>query len=61
MMKNKALSKVSFVLSLAAAIMAGIVSITQSTIWIAGTQWVLIAIVLAVYAVYLDSGKEQTG
>lgn len=60
MMKNKALSKAAFLLSLAAAIMAGIVSITQSTIWIAGTQWILIAVVLAVYAVYLDGGKEQS-
>lgn len=55
------LSKIAFILSIVAAIMAGIVSFTQTTIWIAGTQWILIAIILAVYAVYLDSEKNQTG
>jgi predicted membrane chloride channel (bestrophin family) len=61
MMKNKMLSKLAFVLSLLAVIMAGVVSFTQSTIWIAGTQWILVAIVLAVYAVFLDGEKNQTG
>jgi len=58
MMKNKMLSKLAFILSLLAAIMAGVVSFTQSTIWIAGTQWILVAIILAVYAVYLDGEKN---
>ena len=57
MMKNKMLSKLAFALSILSMIMAGIVSITQSTIWLAGTQWILITIVLAVYAVYLDGEK----
>jgi hypothetical protein len=54
MKDRKGLSKLMFMLSVAAVILAGIVSITQFTIWIAGTQWILIAIVLAIYAVYLN-------
>jgi hypothetical protein len=61
MMKNKMLSKSAFAVSILSIIMAGIVSFTQTTIWLAGTQWILIAIVLAVYAVYLDGDKGQAG
>lgn len=55
MEKNKKwFSRLVFVLSVIALIFAGIVSITQYTIWLAGTQWILISIVLAVYSVYLN-------
>jgi hypothetical protein len=54
MMKNKMLSKIAFILSMLAAVMAGVVFVTQTTIWMAGTQWMLIAIFLGVCAVYLD-------
>ena len=56
-MKGKGLAKLAMILSLVALIMAGVVSITGNTIWIAGTQWILIAIVLAVYGLYLDGLK----
>ena len=56
-MKNKMLSKVVFILSLLSVVMAAVVSFTQTTVWLAGTQWLLIAIILAVYAVYLDDNK----
>jgi hypothetical protein len=59
MMKNKILSKIALILSILAAVMAGIVSFTQTTIWMAGTQWMLIAIFLAVYAVYLDERQAS--
>lgn len=55
-MKNKkTLSSAAIILSIIAIVMAAIVNITQTTIWIAGTQWILIAITLGVYAVYLNS------
>lgn len=51
----KSWSNVAIVLSLIAAGFAAAVSVTQVTIWLAGTQWILISIALAVYAVYLNT------
>jgi hypothetical protein len=56
-MKGKGLAKLAMILSFVALIMSGVVSLTGSAIWIAGTQWILIAIVLAVYGLYLDGMK----
>lgn len=40
-------------LSVVAAVLAGYVSVSQSTVFgLAGTQWILIAIVLAIYGIY---------
>ena len=62
MMKNsKNLSKIAIVLSLISVIMAGVVNVTQQTIWIAGTQWILVGVLLAIYAVYLNSCECGTG
>jgi len=62
MMKNKkGLSTVAIALSVVAIIMAAIVNITQTTIWIAGTQWILVGIVLAIYAIYLNCCTCGTG
>lgn len=52
---KKGLSKMAFMLSVASLILAGVVSVFQVNLWLAGTQWILISIVLAVYSVYLDS------
>lgn len=52
-MKNKMLATVAFWLSVVSLILAGIVSVTQFTIWLAGTQWILISIVLIAYALFL--------
>lgn len=63
-MKNKKiLSMIAIAFSVLAAIMSAVVNFTQQTIWLAGTQWILIAILLAVYAVYLNSCacKIETG
>lgn len=54
MQNKKTLSTAAIVLSVVAIIMAAVVNITQTTIWVAGTQWVLIGIVLAIYAIYLN-------
>lgn len=41
-------------LSVAAAVVAGYVSVTQSDVFaLAGTQWILIAIVLGIYGIYV--------
>lgn len=53
-MKNtKGISKALIILSVISIVMAAIVNITQTTIWIAGTQWILIGVTLAIYAMYL--------
>jgi len=54
MQNKKILSNIAMALSVIAVVMAAIVNITQTTIWIAGTQWILIGIALAVYAIYLN-------
>lgn len=57
MMKHaKSPAAILFGLSLAALVITAYVTVTQNTVFnIAGTQWVLVAIVLAVYAVYAQS------
>jgi hypothetical protein len=64
MMKNKKnMSTAAMVLSVIAVILSGVVSLTKTDILnLAGTQWILIGIVLAIYAVYLSScncGMEE--
>jgi hypothetical protein len=51
---KKGLSKLMFALSAATLVVAGVVSVFKVDIWLAGTQWILVSIVLAVYAVYLS-------
>ncbi|MFH0969319.1 MAG: hypothetical protein V1804_02325 [Patescibacteria group bacterium] len=52
---KKGPAKLAFILSVATLILAAIVSIFQiNSLWLAGTQWVLIAIVLGVYAIFLN-------
>jgi len=51
MEKYKAVPKILNLLSLIAVIIAGYVSVTKSDVFgLAGTQWILIGIVLAIYA-----------
>jgi len=54
-MKNmKGLTCGLFWLSVVALILAAIVSLFQVDLWLAGTQWILVAVTLAVYANYLN-------
>ncbi len=54
-MKNKkTLSNIVIVLSVIAAVLSAIVSISHTAIWLAGTQWMLVSIILAIYAIYLN-------
>lgn len=55
MMKDKkSPSTILFALSIVAIILAAIVNLTatETILGLAGTQWILVAIALAVYAVY---------
>ncbi len=54
-MKNKQqVSMALIAVSIIALILAAIVSLGKQEIWLAGTQWILISILTAVYAVYLN-------
>lgn len=46
-------------LSIISIVMSAIVSITQKTIWLAGTQWILIGIALGIYAIYFKENKAS--
>jgi|GEM_PF-1198774 hypothetical protein len=48
-------------LSFAALVLAAIVSLLQLELWLAGTQWMLIAIALAIYALILKGCNCQCG
>ncbi|HPN54996.1 MAG TPA: hypothetical protein PLB52_03650 [Candidatus Moranbacteria bacterium] len=52
-MKNAMCSKVVFGLSTLAVILAAVVSLFKIELWLAGTQWILIAILLAIWALFL--------
>lgn len=52
-MQNEMLAKVAFGLSVVAVVLAAVVSLFQMDLWLAGTQWILIAIVLSVWALFL--------
>jgi len=54
-MKNiKGLTSTLFGLSVVALVLAAVVSLFQTDLWLAGTQWILVSIVLAVDAIYLN-------
>ena len=57
MMKNKAtMSKVAMALSLIAVILAAVDTFGKTDVLgLAGTQWILIGIVLAIYAIFLGT------
>jgi hypothetical protein len=52
MKEKKGTSKLAFILSVVALILAALVSLFKMHLWLAGTQWILIAILFAIYAVY---------
>jgi uncharacterized membrane protein YbhN (UPF0104 family) len=63
MMKNKAgMSKAAITLSIIAVVLTTVVSLGKiSILGIAGTQWMEIAILFAVYAIYLNCCTCTTG
>jgi len=62
-MKNKeTLSKVAIMLSLIAVVLAAVDTFGKTDVLgLAGTQWILVGIVLAVYALYLGTCKCGCG
>lgn len=52
-MKKEMLPDVAFWLSVVAAILSALVSLFGISLWLAGTQWMLIAIVFGVWALFL--------
>ncbi|MEK7598515.1 MAG: hypothetical protein AAB487_02165 [Patescibacteria group bacterium] len=52
-MKN--LSKIALGLSVVIAVLAAVVSIFQLELWLAGTQWMIIAVLFGVWAIALDN------
>lgn len=52
-MQNKMLSQTMFSLSVVAVLVSAAVSVFAMNLWLAGTQWMIVAVVLAVWAVYL--------
>lgn len=46
-------SKLAIILSFVALLLAALVSIFNINLWLAGTQWILISILLAVYGIYM--------
>jgi len=54
-MKNtKGLASGLFWLSVIALVLAAMVSLFGMDLWLAGTQWILVAIALAIYSIYLN-------
>jgi hypothetical protein len=47
------LAEIAMLLSVVAVLISGVVSFWQITFWLAGTQWILIGIVLGVYGIFL--------
>lgn len=52
-MQNEMLAKVAMWLSAAAVVLSAVVSLMGTSLWLAGTQWMLIAIVLGIWALFL--------
>ena len=56
-------ANILIVLSLVSAVLAAIVSLTgtETVLGLAGTQWILIAVVLGIYAVYAVVSSSHGG
>jgi hypothetical protein len=52
-MKDIVSAKLMFILSVIAVVFAILVSLFHANLWFAGTQWMLIAILLSVWALFL--------
>jgi hypothetical protein len=55
-MNDKKISDTLMVISILTAVIAGYVSVSQNNLFkLAGTQWMLIAIIFGIYAMYAKS------
>lgn len=51
-MKSK-IAEILMMLSVVAVLVSGVISVWQLDFWLAGTQWILIGIVLGIYSIFL--------
>lgn len=51
----KGIGKIAFALSVVAVVLSAAVSLFGMSLWLAGTQWMLIAIVLGIWALFLKN------
>lgn len=56
-MKNEGLQKLLCMLSFVATVLAAAVSLLELSLWLAGTQWMLIAILLGVWSICLKKSR----
>jgi len=54
----KKLADVLIILSIVTAVISGLVSLFQLNLYLAGTQWILIAIALGIYGLFIKLGKK---
>ncbi|HOF42416.1 MAG TPA: hypothetical protein PLF30_03410 [Candidatus Moranbacteria bacterium] len=52
-MKKEMFPDVAFWLSVVAVVLSAAVSLFELELWLAGTQWMLIAIILGIWALFL--------
>ncbi len=57
-MMNK-LADTLIILSAIAVILSGLVSLFQLNLYLAGTQWILVAIALGIYGLFVKLGKNS--
>ncbi len=57
-MDRKQLPKILMTLSLVAVLVAGVRAFTKVELGLASTQWLLIAIVLGIFGLYLSTTKS---
>lgn len=57
-MGRKQLSKTIMALSLVAVLVAGVRAFTRVELGLASTQWLLIAIILGIFGLYLSTTKS---
>lgn len=57
-MKNKTCSTITFILSVVAAILA-IIDALGAKVWLTATSWLVVAAVLGIWAIYLDTVCEE--
>jgi hypothetical protein len=58
--KCKKSAHILLYLSFVTLVLAAVVSIVQVDLWLAGTQWILVAILLAIYALILGGGNSDS-
>lgn len=56
----KSISNILIALAVLTAVLAGVVSVFQINNWyLAGTQWMLISVILGIFAIYAEMKKKE--